>query len=168
MGLSLRSSAFLQHELRAGQRALGGVDQQQDAIDHGQGALDLAAEVGVPGRVDDVDLGALVEDGGVLGQDGDAALALELVGVHDAVDDGLVLAKGAGLAQHLVDQRGLAVVDVGDDGDVADVGGVEGYGSPLFSKLPGPGCGPGSCVCSFSCFDGKSIHIIHAGVSGAD
>jgi hypothetical protein len=30
-------------------------------------------------------------------------------------------AEGAALAQQLVDQRGLAMVDVGDDGDVADL-----------------------------------------------
>ena len=34
----------------------------------------------------------------------------------------LVGGEGAGLAQHRVDQGGLAVVDVGDDRDVADVG----------------------------------------------
>ena len=38
-----------QDEAGLGQRALAGVDQQQDAVDHGQGALDLAAEVGVAG-----------------------------------------------------------------------------------------------------------------------
>ena len=59
----------------------------------------------------------------VLGQDGDAALLFELVRVHDALDDGLVGAVGAGLAEHGIDQRGLAVVDVGDDGDVADSAG---------------------------------------------
>jgi hypothetical protein len=32
----------------------------------------------------------------------------------------LVVAERAGLAQQSVDKRGLAVVDVGDDGDVAD------------------------------------------------
>ena len=36
------------------------------------------------------------------------------------VVDLLVFAEGAGLAQQLVDERGLAVVDVGDDGDVAE------------------------------------------------
>jgi hypothetical protein len=56
----------------------------------------------------------------VLGQDGDAALALDVVAVHHAFGDLLVLAEGAALAQQLVDQGGLAVVDVGDDGDVAD------------------------------------------------
>ena len=29
--------------------------------------------------------------------------------------------KGAGLLQEFVDERGLAVVDVGDDGDVAQL-----------------------------------------------
>ena len=35
--------------------------------------------------------------------------------------DVLVGAERAGLAEHGVDERGLAMVDVGDDGDVADV-----------------------------------------------
>jgi len=47
------------------------------------------------------------------------ALALEVVRVHDALLDVLVRGKGARLLQQFVDQRGLAVVDVGDDGDVA-------------------------------------------------
>ena len=58
---------------------------------------------------------------GVLGEDGDAALALEVVGIHDALDDGFVGAKNAALAEHGVDQGGFAVVDVGDDGDVANI-----------------------------------------------
>ena len=58
-------------------------------------------------------------DGGVLGQDRDAALALELVAVHGALGDALVRAERAALVQQRVDQRGLAVVDVRDDGDVA-------------------------------------------------
>ena len=33
--------------------------------------------------------------------------------------DALVIAEGAGLAEHGVDQGGLAMVDVGDDGDVS-------------------------------------------------
>ena len=34
--------------------------------------------------------------------------------------DDLVVAEGAGLPEHLVDERGLAVIDVRDDGDIAD------------------------------------------------
>ena len=86
-----------------------------------QDALDLAAEIGVARRVDDVDARALPDDRGALGEDGDAALALQVVGIHGALGDLLVVAEGAALLQQAVDQRGLAMVDVGDDGDVADV-----------------------------------------------
>ena len=69
-----------------------------------------------------------VVDRRLLGQDRDALLALEIARVHDPVDDGLVRAERAGLAEHRVDERGLAVVDVGDDGDVAQVGASRGRG----------------------------------------
>jgi hypothetical protein len=59
-------------------------------------------------------------DRGVLRQNRDAALALELVAVHRALGHALVRAERAALVQHRVDERGLAVIDVGDDGDVAD------------------------------------------------
>ena len=70
-----------QHEAGLGQGALRGVHQEQHAVDHGQPPLDLAAEVGVAGGVDDVDLDPVVEDGGVLGQDRDALLPLEVARV---------------------------------------------------------------------------------------
>ena len=73
-------------------------------------------------------------DGRVLGQDGDAALPFQLVRIHDALDDGLVGAEGAGLAEHGVDEGGLAVVDVGDDGDIAD---GAGHGGAVLSSWLG-------------------------------
>ena len=119
-----------QHEAGLRQRALAGVDEQHDAVDHRQAALDLATEVGVAGGVDDVDrhalrgAGAGVVDRGVLREDRDPLLALQVAGVHDPLGDtGLLLVRGegAGLVEHRVDQRGLAVVDVRDDRDVPEV-----------------------------------------------
>ena len=72
------------------QRALRRVHEEQHGIDHEQRALDLAAEVGVPGRVDDVEADVGVVDRGLLGEDRDALLALEVARVHDPVHDGLV------------------------------------------------------------------------------
>ena len=103
------------------QRPLGGIDQDQRAVNHIEDALDLAAEIGVAGRVDDVDAGVLPDQRGGLGQDGDAALALQVVGIERALGHPLVLAERAGLLQQTVDQGGLAVVDVGDNGDIAQV-----------------------------------------------
>jgi hypothetical protein len=48
---------LFKHEPGLRHRALGGVNQQEDAVRHRQHALDFAAEVGVAGRVDQVDLG---------------------------------------------------------------------------------------------------------------
>ena len=53
-----RLERLAQHEARLRQRPLGGVHQQHHAVDHRQPALHLAAEVGVAGRVDEVDLHA--------------------------------------------------------------------------------------------------------------
>ena len=115
-----------QHEPGLGQWPLGGVDQQQDAVDHLQATLDLATEVGVSGGVDDVDddVGAVrcvVQHRGVLGQDGDALFALQVHRVHHPVVDVLVGPEGTGLPQHGIDKGRLAVVDVRHDGDVAQV-----------------------------------------------
>ena len=110
-----------QHEPGLGLRAVVGVDQQQYAVDHLERALDFAAEVGVSGGVDEIDGLAAPVDGGVLGLDGDALLALEIHGVHHAFLDLLVGAVDAALLEEFVDERGLPVVDVGDNGDVADV-----------------------------------------------
>ena len=111
---------FARDEARLRHRAFDRVDQQQHAIDHGQHALDLAAEIGVPGRIDDVDACAAVFDGTVLRQDSDATLALDVVGIQDALAEALVGGEGPGLLEQAVDECRLAVVDVRDDGDVAD------------------------------------------------
>ena len=110
-----------QHEAGLGHWPLGGVHQQQDAVDHLDDALHLAAEVGVAGGIHDVQLIALVSDGGILGHDGDAALTLQVVAVEDALLHGLPLVEDPALLQHPVHQGGLAVVDVGDDRQVADM-----------------------------------------------
>ena len=124
-----RLERLAQHEARLRQRALGGVDEQEHPVDHRQGALDLAAEVGMARGVDDVDLRLAEADGRVLREDRDALLALEVHRVEHALGDLLVLPKRARLPEHRVDQGGLAVVDVRDDRDVSQVGALgEGLG----------------------------------------
>src|SRR5450830_1707251 len=119
-GLQAQGEGLAGDETGLRHRAFLGIDQQQHRVDHRQHALDLAAEVGVARRVDDVDVGAFVLDRAVLRQNRDAALFLEIVRVHHAGIDLLVFTEGAGLAQQLVHQRGFAMVNVGDDGDVAN------------------------------------------------
>jgi hypothetical protein len=126
---------LIEDEARLGEGALGGVDQEYGAVDHGDGALDLAAEVGVARRVQDVDLHALPDDRAILGGDGDPALALEVHAVHEALGRFLPLAEDSGLPEHGVDEGGLAVVDVGDYGDIADAW----VGCVFMAAWPRPG-----------------------------
>jgi hypothetical protein len=93
----------------------------------------LAAEIGVTGGIDDVDSGALPIHRGAFRQDGDAALALEIVGIHDALGNLLVGAERPRLPEQLVDQGGLAVVDMGDDGDITQL-----HDSFSAFRCPGP------------------------------
>ncbi len=106
-----------------GHRALGGVDEEQHAVHERQRPLHLAAEVGMAGCIDQVDPHALPLDRRRLGEDRDPALALLVVGVHDALDRGLVGGEHPGGLQHCIHEGGLAVVDVRDQGDIAKGGG---------------------------------------------
>ena len=103
--------------------ALSGVDEQDRALARLQRAGHLVGEVDVAGGVDHVEdvhdavLGPGHPHG--LGLDGDAALALDLhpvqvLGAHLPRVDHL------GQLQHAVGKGRLAMIDVGDDAEVAD------------------------------------------------
>jgi len=85
-----RLEGLSEHEPGLGERPSEASTIEEYAVDHGESALHLAAEVRVTGRVDDMDLHVAPVDGGVLCQDGDALLTLEVSRVEDAVDDVLV------------------------------------------------------------------------------
>ena len=110
--------------------SLRGVDDQQRAFARGQGARDFVGKIHVAGGVDQIELVGLAVLRGVghadgVGFDGDAALAFEVHGIEDL---GLHFARGEGSGQleQAVGERGFAVVDVRDDREIADEGGVHG------------------------------------------
>ena len=98
---------------------------QDHALAGGQAAADLVAEVDVAGRVDQVEDVALPVDADVLGLDRDAPLALEVHRV-EVLRPHVAGVDGAGELEDAVGERALAVVDVGDDREVADAGEVHG------------------------------------------
>ncbi len=123
--------AAVDREVGVGERlrldSLRRVDDEQRPFAGGERARHFVGEVDVPGGVDQVEdvglavLRLVVEPHGAR-LDGDAALALEIhvveqLGVH------LALGHRAGALEDTVGERRLAVVDVGDDREVADVGG---------------------------------------------
>ena len=115
----------LEGEVAVGQRLrldpLGGVDDEHDPLARRQRAAHLVAEVDVAGGVDEVEGVALPLDAHVLRLDRDAPLALELHRVEVLLAH-VASFDGSGEFEDAVRQRRLAVVDVGDDREVADAG----------------------------------------------
>jgi hypothetical protein len=100
-------------------RPFGRVHQQERAVDHRQDPLHLAAEIGVARRVDDVEALVLPIHRRAFGQDGDAAFALQVAGIHGAFCHCLMCLDGARLAQHLVNECRFTMIDMGDDGEIS-------------------------------------------------
>ena len=119
----------IQRHVNVGQRlrfhALRGVDHQQRALARGQRARNLVGEVNVAGRVDEVEdvrftVLRLVFHAHRLRFDGDAALALEFHRIQHLIHH-LALLENAGALQQAVGQRALAVVDVRDNAEIANM-----------------------------------------------
>ena len=72
-------------------------------------------------RVDDIDFNALVIDGNILGENGDASFPLQIVVVENQLAQFLLVADQLGLINHTVHQRRLSVIDVGDNRYIPDV-----------------------------------------------
>ena len=115
-----------EHESGLGKGPFSRVDEEHHAVNHGEGSLHLTAEVGVAWGVDHVDRDSRPHHGGVLGEDRDPLLPFEVTRVHHPFGNLFMVAERAGLAEHRVDEGGLAVVDVGDDRHVAQVGPLSG------------------------------------------
>src|SRR5579871_2465858 len=78
-GKQFRVQRLLQNVTRLGQRTFTGVHKEEYAVDHFQRALDFSAEIAVTRRVHDINFSVLVKEGRIFGQDGDSALAFQIV-----------------------------------------------------------------------------------------
>ena len=105
--------------------ALRGIDNQQRAFDSGHGTRHFIGEVDMAGRVNQVEnivlpvIGLVVQPDG-LRLDGNAALALDIHRVEDLFLH-LAQVESARKLDQAIGERGLAMVDVSDDGKIADV-----------------------------------------------
>ncbi len=122
---------------------LAGVDDQERAFAGGEAAVHFVSKVDVPGRVDQVEdvvlaVARMVVEPDRLGLDGDAALALDIHGIeHLLAPQHLAIREAAGALNEPVRKRRLAVIDVGDDGEIADIfDGLRRHGPHV--AMPGP------------------------------
>ena len=107
---------------------LRGVDDEHRALAGGQRTRDLIGKVHVARCIDQVELIRLAIVGVIgnangIGLDRDAALALDIHGVEQ-LRFHVALVDGMGELKDTVTDRGLAMVDVRNDREVADVGNV--------------------------------------------
>ncbi len=100
-------------------RAFNGIDQQQHAVDHAQHAFDFAAEIGMARCIDDIDAPALPADCRVLGQNRNAAFALEIIRIHRAFIELHALTERLRSFKQLIHQRRLAMIHMRNNGDIA-------------------------------------------------
>ena len=105
--------------------SLAGVDDEKRALAGVQRTRHLIGEIDVAGRVHQIeDIGlsvlGLVVETHRLRLDGDAALALDVHRVEHLLDH-VALGDRAGLLDQPVGERRFAVIDVGDDGEIADI-----------------------------------------------
>ena len=109
-----------EQERRLGLDALDGRDDQDRAVEHAEDAFDLGDEVGVAGRVDEVDREVADEERGDRGPDRDAAFAFELegVGLGGAGVDAADVVDRAGGEEESFAEGGLTGVDVGEDSEI--------------------------------------------------
>ena len=111
------------HRLRLD--ALAGVDDQQRALARRERPADLVREVDVAGRVDQIELVGAAVPRGVLERRGlrldrDAALALDVHRVEH-LRFHLAIGEAAATLDQAIGKRRLAMVDVGDDREIADL-----------------------------------------------
>src|SRR6185437_2243395 len=98
------------------------IDHEERAITGRERAGHLVREVHVPGGIDHVELitlavPRLVIEGDALGFDRDAALALEIHGIEH-LRLHLPVGEPAAELNETVSEGGLAVIDVGNDGEI--------------------------------------------------
>ena len=102
--------------------AFDGREQENGGVEDTQRSFDFGGEVDVPGCVDKVDLDVAPGEGEGGGPHGDAATLFDVEGVGQAraLVDAAGGADAAAQEEHLLGERGLSGVDMGDDTDVAD------------------------------------------------
>ena len=105
---------LLQNVTSLRKRSFSSVNEQQNAVNHREGALNFSTKVGVTRSVDQVDLGVLVNHRSGFSQNGDSSLTFLIIRVHDTIDHRLVSSKSSGCPQQSVHESCFSMVDVRD------------------------------------------------------
>ena len=119
--MQVQFESFTKYKFSLRHGTLEGVHKKNNAVYHLQHTLYLAAEVRMTWSIDDIDFYVLIMNCGVFGENRNAALTLNIVGVHDTFLDFLVFTENTALFQKLVNKCCFTVIDMGDNGHVTNI-----------------------------------------------
>ena len=137
--MKIKFQRFFQHESGLGHSTFKSIYHQNHAVHHFQHPFHLAAEIGMPRGINDVDFCSFIIYCRIFGQDSNATLPLDVVGVHYPLLNFLVFPEYAALAQQLIHQGGFAVVYVGDDRHISDIVSFDSHKQDSFPWTPAKG-----------------------------
>ena len=120
-GFQVERQRLLQHKTGLGQGTFRRIHKEQGAVCQIENPFHLTAEVAVTRGVDHVHFCIAVVDADIFGEDGDPAFPFQVVVIEEALVHFLIFAEKFGLFDDLVHERGLAVVNVCNDGDVTNL-----------------------------------------------
>ena len=92
------------HETGLRHGAFGCIYQQENAVNHFEHTLYLAAEIGMARGVYDIDLNAVILNGGILCENCDSSFTLDVVGIHYSVFNFLIFSECAALLEHFINE----------------------------------------------------------------
>jgi hypothetical protein len=96
-----------------GQGSLAGVDKEDRSVNHRKCPFNLAAEIGMPGRIKNIDLYAVPYDRTVLSGNCDSPFPFKVHIVHQALCSLSSLPEHSALFKHRIHKGSLSVVDMG-------------------------------------------------------
>ena len=117
----IQRKGFLQDKFRLRHCPFKGIDEKNDAVDHFQDTLYLAAEIRMAGSIYNIDLDSVVFNRSILGENRDPPFALDRPGIHDTFTDLLVIAEHTALTEHTVHERRLPVIYMRYDCYISDI-----------------------------------------------
>lgn len=112
--------SHIEHRQRLRLNTLRGIHEQNGSFTRGEAAAHLVPKIRMPRSVDEIELHTRILHTHRLELDGNPPLALQIHGIQQ-LRFHLTMLLGASQLDHAVGKRGLAVIDVRDDAEIADI-----------------------------------------------
>ena len=104
--------SLLKHKSRLRHRTFSSVNKQNNTVYHLQNTLNLSAEISVTRRINYIHLYTVVIYRRVFSKYSDTAFTFQIVVIHNAFLNDLVLSINSALFQHFINKRRLTMVNV--------------------------------------------------------